>query len=91
MYSLRVCAVLVFLAAVGVLSAQAPSSPGGAPGVLSLALTTEDVSPLREWDGRLNRMLRDGDVELRTHRVDTVLTDRTHERYDQYVRVTCPL
>lgn len=41
---------------------------------------------LRDWDARITRMSRTGELVRRSVRRDTVLADgREHERYDQYI------
>jgi len=48
-------------------------------------VTPQDLSQLREWDGRINAMVRAGALVLRNIQPDTLLADRVHERYDQFV------
>jgi hypothetical protein len=82
----RVWAFLAIVCAVGALSAQSPQSPTGqSTNVNTLALTTETLTRLRQWDRRVDSMLRSGELATRSTRVDTVLGGRVHERYDQYV------
>jgi thermolysin len=59
-----------------------PASP--ATRVTTLAVTTQSLSELREWDDRINALERSGELVMRTTRRDTLLADRVHERYDQY-------
>ena len=67
-----------------VLAAQAPV-PSPATYATTLAVTTSNLSELREWDGRITALERSGALALRTVRRDTLLRVRTHERYDQTV------
>jgi Zn-dependent metalloprotease len=67
-----------------VLGAQTPP-PAPQNFATTLAVTTQELTELREWDGRINALERSGGLALRTVRADTLLTGRAHERYDQYV------
>ena len=67
-----------------VLFAQAPA-PSRQSSAQELAVTPQDLSQLREWDARINAMARAGNLVLRSVRPDTLLADRVHERYDQFV------
>lgn len=51
-------------------------------------ITIEARSPaeLREWDGRVDSMLRQGELRLRNTREDTQIEGRVHQRSDQYYR-----
>ncbi len=40
----------------------------------------------RQWDRRLDGMLRSGELRVRDRRDDTLITGRRHERSDQYYR-----
>jgi thermolysin len=53
---------------------------------MALSVAPESVSQLREWDARIDRMLRDGELRIRQTREDTLLGGRTHQRADQYYR-----
>jgi len=71
------------VAAAGVLAAQAPARTGAAPAGI-IAVTAQNTQLLRTWDATVEAMRRDGDLVLSRTRVDTVLSGRTHERYQQY-------
>jgi thermolysin len=44
------------------------------------------ATELRDWDRRLNGMIRTGELRLRDMRNDTLMKGRRHERSDQYYR-----
>jgi bacillolysin len=67
-----------------VLAAQAPAAPPQTFAT-TLAFTTQNPAELRDWDGRVDALERSGALALRTVRADTLLPDRMHQRYDQYV------
>ena len=71
--ALTVVAVLGFAAAAG---AQ------GRPAALSVA--PQSAGQLREWDARIERMLRTGELRVGWVREDALVEGRTHERADQY-------
>jgi len=73
--------LLVFGSAVAILSAQSPP----AAVVTELTVTPEAAGALRDWDDRVNGLLRTGELVRRTVRTDTILPDRINERLDQYV------
>jgi hypothetical protein len=71
-----------------------PSGPGGGstgdqaaarhPGLVSFAAT---ASPDREqWDRRVSRMLKAGELRIRESTPDTMLPGRTHQRMTQYYK-----
>ena len=68
--------VLVLWAALG--AAQDPSA--------GLSIAPRTLSELREWDVRIERMLRDGELRIRQRRPDALIDQRVHERADQYHR-----
>jgi Zn-dependent metalloprotease len=49
----------------------------------SVRISAVDRDGLRTWDARIDRLLRDGDLQLVRRERDTVLTARTHERMQQ--------
>ena len=51
-----------------------------------VAATTASVSQLREWDRRIDTMVRGGELRARPARPDTLVAGRVHERFDQYHR-----
>jgi len=74
---------------------------GGAVAALLLALTPapgaqdraglvrigpQTIAELRQWDGRIDRMLRDDDLVVRRVFPDTKVAGRSHERADQRYR-----
>ena len=48
------------------------------------ATANGDLRDLRAWDIRTERMIRDGELQLRLERQDTLLAGRMHERYAQF-------
>lgn len=74
------CGVWLFVAAVCPLSAAAQDRS------TALSIAPQSVSQLREWDVRIERMLRDGDLRIRQTREDTLVDGRTHQRAEQYYR-----
>ena len=73
--------VLVVLG-VSVLVAQGPA-PSRTP-YGRIAVTSQNVLALREWDTNVDSRLRSGELVRRKVRRDTMLSGRQHERYDQY-------
>jgi Zn-dependent metalloprotease len=65
------------------LSAHTASAQGRP---IALAATRGGSSELRAWDQEIDRMLRAGDLRLRETVRDAALSDRRHERLDQYHR-----
>jgi len=61
-------------------SLPAQSRPG------RVAIAPQSTAELRDWDQRIVRMTRDGDLRLRQTREDALIPGRTHERLDQYYR-----
>src|SRR3982751_4241066 len=65
-----------------------------AAGHVGPAQTTRDavrIAPsmlrdLRMWDMQTGRMLRDGDLRVRSRRADTMIKGRAFERADQYYK-----
>lgn len=54
------------------------------PGLLRVQ--PESTSELREWDTRVDAMLRSGDLKVRRVFDDSLMPGRQHERADQYYR-----
>jgi hypothetical protein len=50
---------------------------------LAVAVGMENAGRLRDWDGRIDRMSRVGELELRDEHQDTLLPNRRHERLRQ--------
>ena len=49
-------------------------------------LETRSLADIRQLDGVVDRMSRDGELRLRMTLPDTILDDRAHERFDQYYK-----
>ena len=49
-----------------------------------LSMAPQTARQLREWDVRIERMLRSGELRVGWTREDALLEGRTHERADQY-------
>lgn len=72
--------VVCLLAWTAVCAGQAfAQSPRGA-----VSIEARSSSELRAWDSRVDSMLRDGELRVRTSREDTILPGRTHVRADQF-------
>ncbi len=52
----------------------------------ALSIAPQTFSQLREWDARIERMLRAGELRIRESREDPLVDGRTHERADQYYK-----
>jgi bacillolysin len=50
----------------------------------SISVASQSTSQLREWDVRVDRMLRAGELRIRQRRDDPLVEGRVHERADQY-------
>jgi thermolysin len=50
------------------------------------SIAPQTLTQLREWDARVERMLRSGELRIRESREDPLMEGRTHERADQYYR-----
>ena len=62
-------------------------APGAAQaGRGAIAVNERSAGQMRDWDGRLDRMIREGDLRVRERRQDALVTGRMHERADQYFR-----
>ena len=56
-------------------------------GLVSIsAVSTLGGSALREWDARVDRMIRENELVLRAAYDDRSVPDRRHERLSQYYR-----
>ena len=56
------------------------------PRATALSIAPHGFSQLREWDARIERMLRAGELRIRQTQDDPLVEGRTHERADQYQR-----
>src|ERR1019366_10486695 len=63
--------------------AQAALSTGQARGTAVAATALNDI---RSWDSAVDRMQRDGDLQVRATADDTLMPGRTHERLDQFYK-----
>jgi thermolysin len=81
MHVLSVSPLLVVLG-VSVLVAQGPAPSRAAAG--RIAVTSQNVTALREWDTNVDSMLRSGELVRSKARRDSMLSGRQHERYDQH-------
>src|SRR3954447_25989376 len=79
------CATCV---AVAVLVSAASSMRGLSAQEPRRAIVVDAHSPaqLRDWDSRLDRMQRSGELRVRDTHQDTLITGRIHQRSDQYYR-----
>jgi bacillolysin len=50
----------------------------------AVRVAPSSISQLREWDQRVDSMLRRGDLRVNKRREDLVLQDRSHERAEQF-------
>ncbi|HXW05399.1 MAG TPA: M4 family metallopeptidase [Vicinamibacterales bacterium] len=66
------------------LTAQAPAT--GRQERIAVAVNAAGLGELREWDSRLTRMERNGELRVRQVRQDTLIPGRQHDRLDQYHR-----
>ena len=73
----------VLVAWVCVLIAGSAAAQGLSPG---LAVAPHGIPQLRDWDVRLERMVRTGELRVRQRREDRLIEGRIHERADQYYR-----
>ena len=80
---LRLTAVGLFVLA-GFFAARSSVVQGQQPRTTRVAARAP--SQLREWDTQVDRMIRDGLLELRLDREDTLLEGRQHRRFTQTVR-----
>jgi Zn-dependent metalloprotease len=74
-----VVAALVAVAAASLSSIR----PSAQMRTLAIADGMEHVERLRDWDGRIDRMSRIGELEVRDEHQDTLLPNRRHERLRQ--------
>jgi thermolysin len=82
--SVRRILVCLLAATTVSLSAQAPRTPANRPGLVPV----HAIAPaeLREWDDRINQMLRGGEFIVSSSLLDPDISDRTHETLAQYYR-----
>src|SRR5215212_8158238 len=52
----------------------------------AVRIAAASATQVRDWDARVDRMLRAGELRVRSTRQDTLMPRRTHERADQYYR-----
>jgi thermolysin len=57
-----------------------------AQGRPSRSVTATDPAALRSWDSAVDSMVRDGSLRLRRTTDDTLMSDRAHERLNQYYK-----
>lgn len=67
-------------------NALSSSSTSAQAGRGAIAVSARSVGQMREWDERLDRMIREGDLRVRQRRQDALVPGRLHERADQYFR-----
>ncbi|MGB2717962.1 MAG: M4 family metallopeptidase [Vicinamibacterales bacterium] len=67
-------------------AAQALSTSSGQDFTSGVAVVPQSVPQLRDWDARLDRMVRSGELRVRQRRDDVQIEGRVHERADQYHR-----
>ncbi len=77
-------AVAVFSLFVSTAAAAPPAAPQGERG--KVAIATRSTAQLRDWDRRVDRMLRNGQLRVRQTLEDPLVAGRTHQRADQYHR-----
>ena len=63
---------------------SAPATAVAQDGRARIAVTAADPAGLRQWNGRVVRMIQDDDLRVRQIREDTLIRGRTHERLSQY-------
>lgn len=68
------------------LAALCPMAAAAQDRSSALQIAPQSPSQLREWDVRIDRMLREGTLRIRQTREDTLIEGRVHERADQYHR-----
>lgn len=52
----------------------------------AVTVAPQSISQLREWDSRIDRMVRGGELRIRQSRADAFVEGRIHQRADQYHR-----
>ena len=57
-----------------------------AQGRPSRSVAATDAAALRSWDSTVDSMVRDGSLRLRRTTDDTLMSDRVHERLNQYYK-----
>ena len=78
------CARLLLLVLFNVPMAASSAAAQDAPGALTIAPSS--LSQLREWDRRIEGMVRAGELRIRQTREDPLVDKRVHQRADQYYR-----
>jgi bacillolysin len=73
------------LVCASIVMTSAQRVPGTAGVAHRLSVISQHIAELRDWDRRVDRLVDTGALQLRKTRPDTLLPDRTHERFDQYV------
>jgi len=72
---------------VGIALLATTAIPGAAQNAPALQrVRARDVATLRQWDQRIDAMLRDGDLRIRQTTPDRDVAGRTHERAVQYCK-----
>jgi bacillolysin len=79
-----VASCVVMMAAGALVAARTPQD-AGPQRTGTVAVTSQNGALLRSWDATVDTMRRNGELVLTRSRTDTVLSGRTHERYEQYV------
>ncbi|MEK6630394.1 MAG: M4 family metallopeptidase [Acidobacteriota bacterium] len=62
-----------------------PARPAAQSGGLR-TVSVSSPNELRDWDTQVTRMVRDGDLRVRSVEVDARIEGRSHERLDQYYK-----
>jgi bacillolysin len=71
------------LLAVGAALAMAPHPSGQGRAVTAIRAMSANLDALREWDGRIDRLARSGDLRRSEEHEDTIMPARRHERLSQ--------
>lgn len=72
--------------AVATILAAVPPAPGAQDRAGLVRIGPQTIAELRQWDGRIDRMLRSDDLVVRRVFADRQVPGRTHERSDQRFR-----
>ena len=65
---------------------SAQETRGPVRGPRGVVIAARSAAELRDWDRRVDRMLRGGELRVRQTREDPLVPGRTHQRADQYHR-----
>ena len=65
---------------------SAQEARGPVRGPRGVVIAARSAAELRDWDRRVDRMLRGGELRVRQTREDPLVPGRTHQRADQYHR-----